>query len=787
MSESVNQPIPNQSPLLLPAHYSPPIQVPTKEIVELEAENQQGFHILDYLRVIVKRRWIILSVILAVAAVTAVITWRATPVYRATLKIEIDPEQTNILPFKEAMDPGATFAQSQEYLQTQIKVLASKTLADRVIRALSLESNAGFIGEANPAAKRNVLSLIPAAWGFTKAKEAALDDIEGRSSSEPEYSRCTKAFIDNLTVNPIRNSRLVEVSFDSYDARLSSRVVNMLAEQYIDLNFTTKYDATTKASEFLDRQLTDLKARVQKSEEGLVKFSKEHNIYSIGDKEIVILQKLADLNTALTAAQADRMQKESIWNVVKSAGLDEVSDIIRNNLIKELETNVANLHVAQAKLSASFKPGWPELDQVTGQLAAAESQLKNESQNAIKSIQTACRAAIQREKLLSDALEAQKVEANALNQNSIQYNILKRQVDTDKQLYDGLLQRLKEAEVSAGLKSSNIHVVDAAERARSPYKPNKPLNMALALGMGLLLGAGLAFFTESLDSSVKTPDDIDRYLRIPSLGVIPSQLSLGATNGRRRSLRAASEQSASIELITHHSMYSLVSEAYRNLRTSILLSSKAGRPPQILMVTSSQPGEGKTTTSINIGIALAQTGKQVILFDCDMRNPRVHKVLNLDTNAGMSTFLSGNSDLLPLIKKTKVSNLYAISAGPIPPNPADLIGSTRMQEALALLRESFSYIVIDTPPVLSVTDARILGTMVDGVILVVRGGKTAREAVHHTKRLLQEVHARIIGALLNDVDIRSTDYSYYSKNAYYGYGKRYGYGQREDQSGRIQP
>jgi len=329
--------------------------------------------------------------------------------------------------------------------------------------------------------------------------------------------------------------------------------------------------------------------------------------------------------------------------------------------------------------------------------------------------------------------------------------------------------------------------VDPAKPPRQPYKPNKMLNLALGLMAGLILGVGLAFFVEHLDSSVKTPDDIDRYIKLPSLGVIPSMASL-LPSSRRRQLAATAGGNGKgvsdlqkVELITYHDTKSLISEAYRNLRTSVLLSSGSGRPPKTLLVTSSQAGEGKTTTAVNIAITLSQTGEKVILLDCDMRNPRVHKVIGLENAQGMSTFLSGNSDLSSLIQQSDIPNLFAVSAGRVPPNPAELLGSQRMKQGLALLDEYFDHIVIDTPPVLSVTDARILSTLVDGVVLVIKGSETPKEAVQRTKRLLLEVHAHIIGTLLNNVNVRSADYYYYSKYYYYGYGKKYGYGMEPDQ------
>jgi len=743
-------------------------------------QDEDSINLRDYWRVLVKRRWTILAFTFAVVIITAIATWKATPVYRAAIKIQIDPEQQNVLPFKDAQEVGSTYAQSQEYLQTQFKVLESETLAERVIRVLSLDTNPVFVEEVKPAAKSRTMEWIRSVFGLNDGDKT--DKVADPAVAEQRrLAVFLKRFGLNLSTSPIRNSRLVDVSFDARDPNLAAQVANALAEQYIRMNFETKFASTTSAAKFLEEQITDLKAKVEKSEEALVRFSREHDIYAIGDNENVILQKLADLNQVLTTAQADRIQKESVWKIVQAAGPANFPDVLRNKLTEELEKNLATLKVQQSRLAASFRPGWPELDQVTGQVAEAEAQLAAEQKKSIRNVETEYRTALQREKLLADALAAQKIEASNFNQNSIQYNILKRQVDTDKQLYDGLLQRMKEAGVSAGLQSNNIHIVDSAKPPRLPHRPNKPLNMALALAIGLLGGVCLAFFIEYLDSSVKTPDDVDRFIRLPSLGIIPGRASLLPSSRKRLAAAAGGNGSKGaiaadfIELITYHDTKSLISEAYRNLRTSVLLSSGAGRPPKSLVITSSQAGEGKTTTAINVAITLAQTGGKVILLDCDMRTPRAHRILNLENSGGMSTFLSGNSDLSSLIQQTDVPNLFAVASGRIPPNPAELLSSHRMKQGLVLLHEYFDHIVIDTPPVLAVADARILGTMVDGVVLVIKAGETPKEAVQRTKRLLQEVHGRVIGTLLNNVDVHSADYYYYSR--YYGYGKKYGYGQ----------
>jgi capsular exopolysaccharide synthesis family protein len=739
-------------------------------------------NLLDYWRVLVKRRWTILAFTFAVVVITAIATWKAHPIYRATIKIQIDPEQQNVLPFKDSQEIGSTYAQSQEYLQTQFKILESKTLAERVIRVLNLDTNQSLMQGPTSSEKSKTMGWIRDIFGLND-KDKNETAMNPATAEERKFAGLLNIFKSNLSTSPIRNSRLVDVSFNARDPHLAADVANALADQYIRMNFETKYQSASLAARFMNEQITDLKAKVEKSEESLVRFSREHDIYEISDKENVILQKLSDLNKALTAAQADRIQKESVWKIIQQAGPGNFPDVLRNDLIKELEKGLATLKMQQSKLAASFRPGWPELDRVTEQMAEAETQLALERKKAIRNVETEYHTSIQREKLLSEALVAQKAEANNFNQNSIQYNILKRQVDTEKQLYDGLLQRMKEAGVSAGLQSNNIHIVDPARPQRNPYSPNKPLNLSLALAIGLVLGVCFAFGVEYLDNSIKTPDDIDRFIKLPALGVIPSLASLAPSSNHHKQLLSATEgkipkgiiSSKAVELISYQDTKSVMSEAYRNLRTSILLSSGSGHPPKSLVVTSSQPGEGKTTTTVNLAIILAQTGGKVILLDCDMRNPRTHRVLNLENVGGMSAFLSGNSDMSSLIQQTDIPNLFAITAGRVPPNPAELLSSTRMKQGLLLLGEYFDHILIDTPPVLSVTDARILGTMADGVVLVIKGGATPKEAVRRTKRLLQEVHAHLIGTLLNNVDVHSADYYYYAKY-YYGYGRKYGYG-----------
>jgi capsular exopolysaccharide synthesis family protein len=348
-----------------------------------------------------------------------------------------------------------------------------------------------------------------------------------------------------------------------------------------------------------------------------------------------------------------------------------------------------------------------------------------------------------------------------MQDNAIQYNILKREADTNKELYKGLLQRMKEAGISAGIMASNIQVVDQAELPTSPYKPNKRLNLLLAAVVGLFLGIGLAFFFEYLDNTVKTPEDVEQQIRLPSFGMVPE-----ISYERRR--RLESGKSYPVELITFGHPKSMLSEAYRNIRTSILLSFSE-RPPKRIAISSPNPAEGKTTTVINTAIALSQTGAKVIIIDSDMRKPRVHKVFDEENGAGLSNFLSGNASLESVIKGSDVPNLYYIPSGPIPPNPSELIGSKLFKSLIESLGERFDHIVLDSPPVLGFADT--ISTSVDGVILVVLGGKTPRETLQRAKEVLHQVNAKILGVVINRIDIQRSDYGGYYYRYHYYYGK----------------
>ncbi|MBI1747978.1 MAG: polysaccharide biosynthesis tyrosine autokinase [Acidobacteria bacterium] len=732
--------------------------------VEMD-ELGESVHVRDYWRVLVKHRWIVLTCLLIFVTVAAIGSFKAVPIYKAYAKLEIEAEKSNILPYKTVVELETQMVNQDQYLQTQFKILQSRTLARRVIETLKLKAgDAPLSWDDDPLANAEQLMT------YWFAREGAREDADTES-------RLITRFLKKLEVTPVRNSRLVEVSYLSPDAPMAARIVNTLGNEYILLNFESKYDATQKATEFLSKQLVDLKIKVERSEEDLVKYAQAHDILGLDEKQNVTVRTLGDLNDALTKARTDRLRRESLYRIVKDTASSSFPEVIKTPLIVELEKLSAELRQRYVKLSSSFKAGWPELDQVINQMAAINEQLQKERVRSLSSIEVDYSAALRHETMLRTAFENQKVEANRLNQNAIQYNILKREVDTNKQLYDGLLQRMKEASISAGLKSSNIRIVDQAEVPRYPDRPRKGLNILLSLALGLSLGIGLAFFKEYMDNSIKTPDDVDRWVRLPNLGVIPSIRSIydrkrliGYGYGQHSRALQKGDGPPAIGTIAHTDSTSIIAEAYRSVRTALLLS-HSEKPPKTILLTSANPSEGKTTSAINLAISLSQLGGRVLLVDCDMRNPHCHSILSLPNKQGMSSFLAANIEVSSLIIETAITNLFVIPAGKIPPNPAELLASSRMRQMLQLVDEFFEFIVIDSPPVLAVTDALILSRVVDGVVLVVRAETTPKLMVQRVKRSLQTAGAKILGVLINQANVRSADYTYYYKS-YYSY--RYG-------------
>ncbi len=709
-------------------------------------------HLYDYLLILRKHQWLILSFMLAVVTITSIGTFRMQPVYVATSRIEIDRENSNILPFQGA-DSYDYISDLDNYIETQSKILTSETMALQTIRGGVLSGQVDFASD-------------PSSDALSTGSLANL-------KPPPELA----SFLASLSVKRVPNSRLMDVSFESTNPLLAAQIVNAHIKNFIEQNFQSRYEATTRASTWLTDQLSELKIRVEKAEDARITYERQNQIWALdGDKQNVTTQRMADLNKELTDAQSERMRKQSLFAFAKAGDMDSVPQIRDNPVVQDLFRKRTELNSQYTDALNQYGPNFPKVLRLQSQLKEIEAAAEKEKKGVIARLESEHRESRQREELLTQALDQQKVEVNQMSERMVQYSILKREAEANKALYDGLLTKLKEAGISAGLRSSNIRVVDPAMVPQYPARPAKTRNIVLSLLIGLVGGIGLAILREYMDNTVKSPDDIESLARLPSLAVVPAFTEPNGDRSRVKLLKGASTNghNTRIELVAQHLPKSQMSEAFRALRTALLLS-QADHPPQVILVTSALPREGKTTAAANLAVTLAQLGDRTLLIDADLRKPGVGRLLNLGSGkyAGLSSYLAGVSSLdLVTIQHPAIPNLSAIPTGPLPPNPADLLSSHKLADAIAELRTRFKFIVIDSPPILAATDAVILSVRADGVLLVVRSGETPKEAFMRTRDLLLSVKCHLLGVVLNAVDSTAPDY-YYSYR-YYPYSQGYG-------------
>jgi capsular exopolysaccharide synthesis family protein len=723
-------------------------------IIDSGTEGTEGYsYIRAYLLILLKHFWTILTVMLLLATVVAIVSFKTQPVYEATARVEVEADTPQIQSLEDLFRGQPGFS-DETFLETQINVLKSENLAWRTIQQLGLGENVEF---------------APASGGGERGPGASLTAAE---------NRLIRAFRKHLRVQLMRGSRMVEVTFESHDPQLAARVANALVNNYTEYNFHQKYDATREASGFMEQQLDELKAKVEKSQQAMVDYERRNLIVDIGDKQSVVEQRLAAMSTDLTTAQSDRMQKQSLYELVSSND-PEAALATQDGLLQSLDEKYASLREDYVDAVGQYGPNFPKVKRLQDQLNEVQSMMQRERKRLVTRLRSDYVAALGRERLLGAAVAHEKEEVGKLNQLSIEHNLLKREFETNQQLYASLLQHLKDATVSAGLRATNIHVVDSASAPTVPVRPRIMYNIAISIAVGLVLGMTLAFVMESMDTSIKSAEDLERIIGAPALAVVPMARSPWLRRGPYRS----QPQDGTVESIVLKHPTSSLAESYHILRTAILLST-APRPPQALLVTSAQPGEGKTCTALNLAMGLAQRGVPVALVDADMRRPGVARALALSANGvGLSTILSGAHSLDEALHQFEpLPNLWVLPAGPEAPNPADLLSSPTMQKILQELRGRFGHVVVDSAPLLMVTDATILSGMVDGVVLVVESGVMARRGLVRAHKILESGGGRILGGVLNKWDARSEGYyayygSYYRgyyRSHYGGYSHRYG-------------
>ncbi|MEM7585195.1 MAG: polysaccharide biosynthesis tyrosine autokinase [Acidobacteriota bacterium] len=763
MTEQSNEPHGSD----LPQPYSAPGALAPRQLQIPQVQPlDDSLQLAAYLQIFVRRKWLLVAVASTVLVLALLQVFTTTPLYRSRVTLQVDPEDAKVLPYEEIAQSGGSLTKT-EYLWTQAEKLKTRGLAGRVIDKLQLGELPAFNA---PTSQGMLLDARGKLLGTLRWLIGGGSSGSGDVDAAVQQDLLVNRLLGEMTVRPLRNTRLIEVGYQSHDPQLAADISNTLAEEFIEQHLESKFEATTRATDFLDKQLDELKIKVEESEEALVKYAQAKNIVNLNERETINRKKLADLSDELTRAESDLILKTTRYEAANAASISAFPEALKNSQIRSLEERLAQNERDLAGLSSRYGEQWPAVKELRRQIEEAKSQLAAQKRQALGAAASEYRLARERRDKLQAALAQQRQIVDRLNEDSIQYRYLKRDTDSNKELYDGLLQRLKEAGVAAGLKSSNIRIADRAVVPRAASSPRKGRSMVLALVLGLLLGTVAIFLAEMLDNTIKSTEEVVHQLGLPALGIIPSLANQGSRGGKLIPWRSKPSDVRSPVLASsgQDAMHGRAWEAYRSLRTSLLLS-HSGKPPQVILVTSALPGEGKTTTVANTAMAMAQTGARTLVIDLDMRRPALSKTFGITTNGGMSAYLSGNSDLSSLIQRTTIPELYLLSAGPPAPNPPELLGSARMAKGLELAREYFTHVVIDSPPTLELSDALVLSRAVDGVILVARAGKTPRQALHRASDRLIKLGAQILGVLINDVDVERGEYSYYYGGYYQGY------------------
>jgi capsular exopolysaccharide synthesis family protein len=753
-------------------------------------------HLRDYWKMLVKRRRVVMLVFLAVFVLGAYSTFSATPLYTGRAILRIEPQDPEITGMTEVLTPQAATSGPYDYYQTEFSLLKSRPLAAKVITELGLESNQAFT--SIPVISSSLLDRLRS-WFFDLLQTffnllrsvftlfsnllgpAPTPDEELSLKEKPppirEFALGVRPsligrYLGFLTVVPVKNTRLVQVQFTTPDPHLSQELANAHASAFIRANLETRFELTGEAREFLEKKLSELNTKVERSEETLNRFRKKHGVVSLEKGENVAIERLVSFNSRLTEARARRIELEALYQIVKNRDPQYLSRVIDNNLIQELKSRLATLENEWARLSTTFKPEHPHLLELSKQISETRQRLNREIANAVRSIESEYATARAREEALQTDVEIQQQAALNLKELGIEYTVLQEEVDSNRLLYKSLLKRLHETNVSTDISVSNIQIVELAETPGSPSSPNTEFNLLLAAAFGLFFGVGLAFALEYFDLTVRTPEDVWRAVALPTFGVVPHlnflhsqfyryhRLPKRSFLSRLAHTRVIAGCSVSRELMISHHPLSIVSDSYRTIRTALLFS-QPEKPPKVVLLTSPHPHDGKTVSTLNLAISLAQGGYKVLVIDGDLRKGNCHALLNRQNNRGLSNILTGSLALENGVQGTAVAGLAFLSRGVIPPNPPDLLGSHKMKEVLEMLRQDFDFVLLDSPPAIAVSDAAVLSTLCDGVVLVLRGQKTTLQAARLVVERLKAARARILGVVLNGIDIRNPDYADY--------------------------
>ncbi len=751
------------------------------------SNTRKEIDLLDIWRVALKRKWIILACAGVIVILAALYSFSKVPLYQANATILIENPASSMLDIQDAFrNPTYTgYDYTGVYFNTQLRLLTSRTLAEKVARKLNLAERLQDGREDSN--QKNIFRMfkdfITLRWIFSKESSSVQDESPLNIMMPEKNPNEIYAFrvLGGLKVLPVEETRLVRLGYVSSNPVLAADIVNGVAEEFINYSVEMRYEVTQQTSEFLSEQIAQLRTELSAKERELQKYGEEKKLLYLDDQESSVVSKFGDLDSAFTQAQIDRIRAEASYRELRDISLDSLPQYISNPVIQNLKTEYTQLLSSYDEKLKVFKPSYPEMVGMRARLESLESQITNEISKAREAALSDYRAALNKEKSLSELLETQRQDVVKTNNNAILYNSLRIEVENKRALLNSLVSRQNETLVSArlrGLKSSNIKIIDRALVPGAPFSPNTSRNLALALLLGLFVGAGAAFFIDYLDNTVKGPEDADRIVDLPSLGVIP----LISLDGKRRtqgysaySYSYGSEENKEtpkirqFELINHYYPKLSVSEDYRTLRTSIMFS-HADEEPRAIAFSSAFPQEGKTSTLVNTGVSFAQLEKKIVLIDADMRKPRLHKIFNIRNLTGLSSYLTGKEGTAEILQQSTLENIWVIPSGPHPPNPAELLESKRMKQLVRELKQQFDFILLDTPPVMAVVDAVIVSAAVDGTVVVLKVNKTTRKALAGTVQALNKSKAEIIGIVYNEMEMRGRGaYSPYHSymNTYY--------------------
>lgn len=730
---------------------------------QLGPESSLGLR--DYWLIVRKHLRMVVAVLMAAITLTGVAVLLISPAYTSQTVLLIERATPQVLDIHQAL-PDSMGADEYDYYKTQYELLKSRSLAARVIREQRLEKELNTEidhGHHYFQAMRSAAWAIGLWLGLVSEPSVADSAAAARSEIDGVDARLVDAYLKHLEIRPRAGTRLVAVAYTAPDRNLASSVANAHALAYIRQGLEMRANANEEAQRFLENKLVELRERVENSEAALNAYRRDKGILSLNGKENLALERLDELSRRVNDAEAARIGLEAQVQMIKQRSFESLPAVIGSELIDKLKQEAAVVEEQYAGMAIQFKQGYEPLDQMRSQLNKAHARLNDEIQKVVDGIQSAFLTALESEKALRSEMEKQKTVVLAQNDAAVKYAILAREADTNRQLYDSVLQRMKEMGVAADIRASNIFVVDRAEPSRFPSHPAKLTDLGISLLLGLATAIGLSLVLESLDNTFKSSDDVTRTLGLPSLAMVPKFADINGVI--KPALRNGNGvQHSSSELIVSRDRFSPVTEAFRALRTNLLLS-RAGEPPKVTLITSALSVEGKTVTIVNTAALFASMGMKVVLVDADLRRPRCHELLLSKNGTGLTEVLTGQVDLAEVIRPTAVENLFMITAGTIPPNPAELIGSKCMRQTLDDLRERFDFVFIDSAPVMIVSDSLFIAAIADGTVMLVDSSRTPRTLVAEMHTRLNRVGAKVLGVVLNQVDTKRPGY-YYSPHSY---------------------